>query len=75
MGAKTSVAESRMAFASYAKGKENNKIFLPHLLFVRLMFMIFCFGIVVNYNNPKAVIKELYITCTSSQSLILEILE
>jgi len=33
-----------MAFASYAKGKVASNDFLPHLLFVSLMFC-FCFGV------------------------------
>jgi len=66
-----------MAFASYAKGKEKHfKVFLPHLLFVRLMFIIVLFLVLwlITTTPLRVVVKELYITCTSSQSLILEIL-
>jgi hypothetical protein len=47
VGTKTSVAESRMAFASYAKGKVSVKGCFPRLLFLRLSFVSFVFGIVV----------------------------
>ena len=64
VGTKTSVAESRMAFASYARGMFQTQASKhPHPLLFRFM-LLFVFGIVFNL---------VYMTCTISQSLILEI--
>ena len=52
VGAKTSVAESRMAFASYARGKVNTKFLKwchpPAPSFRKVNVYIFVFGIVVD---------------------------